>query len=190
VGSAGDIRRIKASWKGELFGRPAIASEVSALIYRMPKSPRANQPIAGGYAGTGGGISRGQRALQEGALMMVDYSGHFGLGDGIWMNTAHQGALPLRAAAAAKQAIDWKLRPEKLTSERFVSTPARLRRALAVLIGAPEKEITLANSASYGLHLIANALSWRDGDEVIVMATDFPSDILPWLTLEPGSVSV
>ena len=48
---------------------------------------------------------------------------------------------------------------------------------------APADDVILANSASYGLHLIANGFPWRDGDEVLTMRGDFPSDILPWLGL-------
>jgi hypothetical protein len=33
------------------------------------------------------------------------------------------------------------------------------------------------------LHLIANSYPWRAGDEILVMAGDFPSDILPWLMI-------
>jgi|HubBroStandDraft_1064217.scaffolds.fasta_scaffold123322_1 cysteine desulfurase/selenocysteine lyase len=116
--------------------------------------------------------------------MKTDFWVHFGLGEAIWLNTAHQGALPLRAAAAAKQAVDRKVTLTELTNESFAKVPGRLRTALARLIGSTEDEIVLANSASYGLHLIANSLPWRPGDDVIVMATDFPSDILPWLMLE------
>ena len=116
--------------------------------------------------------------------MKADFSVHFGLGEAIWLNTAHQGALPLRAAAAAKQAVDQKVTLTGLTNEIFAEVPGRLRSALARLIGSTEDEIVLANSASYGLHLIANSLPWQPGDNVIVMATDFPSDIFPWLMLE------
>jgi cysteine desulfurase / selenocysteine lyase len=116
--------------------------------------------------------------------MKTDFSEHFGLGKAIWLNTAHQGALPLKAAAAAKQAVDSKVTLTDLTNESFAEVPGRLRTALARLIASNEDEIVLANSASYGLHLIANSLPWRQGDEVVVMATDFPSDILPWLMLE------
>jgi selenocysteine lyase/cysteine desulfurase len=51
-------------------------------------------------------------------------------------------------------------------------------------VNAPVDEVVLANSASYGLHLIANGLPWHPGDEVLVVGNDFPSDIFPWLTLE------
>lgn len=78
--------------------------------------------------------------------MRRDYSEHFDLGGTNWINTAHQGAIPLAAATAAKQAVDWKLDPTKLTSERFSSVPARLRSALATLNNAPDGEVALANA--------------------------------------------
>lgn len=101
-----------------------------------------------------------------------------------WLNTAHQGALPLAAAEAARETIAWKLSPSELTIERFREVPESLRRALGRLLGVVAEDVILANSASYGLHTIANAYPWREGDEVLVMEGDFPSDILPWLTLE------
>jgi cysteine desulfurase/selenocysteine lyase len=101
-----------------------------------------------------------------------------------WLNTAHQGALPVTAATEAYEAVAWKMTPSALTQARFDEVPARLREALGNLVGVPADDIVLANSASYGLHLVANAYPWREGDEVVVMAGDFPSDILPWLLLE------
>ena len=104
-----------------------------------------------------------------------DFSGR------IWLNTAHQGAIPLRAVAAAHEAVAWKASPSELTQARFDDTPQRLREAIARLVKAPADEIVLANSASYGLNVIAQAYPWQAGDEIVVMEGDFPSDILPWL---------
>ncbi len=110
------------------------------------------------------------------------------LGDRVWLNCAHQGPLPACARAAAEDAVRWKAEPWELTTERFSGVPLRLKRALGRLIGTPAEEIILANSASYGLHLIANGFPFKAGDEVLVMRGDFPSDILPWLGLEPRGV--
>jgi cysteine desulfurase / selenocysteine lyase len=101
-----------------------------------------------------------------------------------WLNTAHQGALPLAAARAACDAVQWKVNPHELTTDRFEGVPRCLRTALGTLVNADPDEIVLGNSASYGLHLIASAYPWVPGDEILVMAGDFPSDIFPWLTLE------
>jgi cysteine desulfurase/selenocysteine lyase len=109
----------------------------------------------------------------------------------IWLNTAHQGRLPRRAALALAEAVRWKQHPQLLsTPERFSEVPSRLRRALAQVLGAREDDIVLANSASYGLHLVANGLELGHGDEVVVPANDFPSDILPWLSLRDRGVRV
>ena len=102
----------------------------------------------------------------------------------VWLNTAHQGALPLAAAREAREAVEWKLAPHHLTAERFAGVPGRLRAALGALVNVPPEDIVLANSASYGLHLVANGYPWQAGDEIAVMAGDFPSDILPWQLAE------
>jgi cysteine desulfurase/selenocysteine lyase len=111
--------------------------------------------------------------------------------DSVWLNTAHQGRLPKRAAEALGEALEWKLHPEKLASpERFTAVPVRLRAALARVLDVPTDEIVLANSASYGLHAIANGLDLGRGDEVVVAANDFPSNVLPWLMLRDRGVEV
>jgi selenocysteine lyase/cysteine desulfurase len=80
--------------------------------------------------------------------------------------------------------------PHELTTERFSQLPIRLKKALAQLIHASPADIVLANSASYGLHLLANGFPWRSGDEILLVQGDFPSDILPWLALEKRGVSI
>lgn len=115
---------------------------------------------------------------------MSKFPGFADFGGRTWLNSAHQGALPLAAAEAAREAVAWKTMPFELTQARFDETPARLRSALASLVNVPADQIVLANSASYGLNLVATAFPWGEGDEVLVMAGDFPSDILPWLLAE------
>jgi cysteine desulfurase / selenocysteine lyase len=123
--------------------------------------------------------------------MREGYAEDFGPFEGaIWLNCAHQGALPRVAAAEAEEAVAWKRAPWNLKTERFGSVPLRLRQALGRLIGAPHEDIILGNSASYGLHLLANGIRWQAGDEVLLMEGDFPSDILPWLTLERRGVGI
>jgi selenocysteine lyase/cysteine desulfurase len=111
-------------------------------------------------------------------------------GDRVWLNCAHQGALPRVAAEEAREAVAWKVQPYLLTAERFRDVPARLRRALGRLIGVPAEEIVLGNSASYGLHLLANGIPWRTGDEILLVRGDFPSAVLPWLALQRRGVRV
>jgi selenocysteine lyase/cysteine desulfurase len=130
------------------------------------------------------GPSPGQPGRGEIAAGILPLPGFSDFAGRVWLNAAHQGALPLKAAAEANEAVAWKTMPFELTQERFDGVPRRLRHALGRLVNVPAEDIVLANSASYGLHLIAQAFPWREGDEVLVMEGDFPSDILPWLLLE------
>jgi cysteine desulfurase/selenocysteine lyase len=122
---------------------------------------------------------------------MKDYSKDFGpFENTIWLNCAHQGPLPKVAVAQAEEAIAWKIAPYKMTTERFGQVPLNLRRAFAKLIEALPEDIILGNSASYGLHLLANGIGWKTGDEILLVEGDFPSDILPWLGLRNKGVNI
>jgi len=121
----------------------------------------------------------------------MSYRSAFDLDDGVvWLNSAHQGALPRAAVTAATEAARWKARPWELTTQRFVGVPAALRASLGRLVGVPADEVMLANGSSFGLHALALGLALDPGDEVLVMQGDFPSNILPWLLRERDGVAV
>ncbi len=111
-------------------------------------------------------------------------------GTRVWLNAAHQGPLPHVAATEARRALEWKLAPHRITDDAFVEVPRRLRELLARLVGAPAEEIILGNSASHGLNVLANALPWRRGDEILVLAGDFPATVFPWFVTERHGVRV
>lgn len=108
----------------------------------------------------------------------------------VWMNTSHQGPLPEPAVAEALEAIEWKRSPRHIMGARFHEVTDRLRRALSRLVQVPAEEVILTNGASYGLHLLANGLPLAPGDEVLLMAGDFPSNLLPWRGLAAKGVQV
>lgn len=108
----------------------------------------------------------------------------------VWMNCAHQGPLPRVAARAARRELAKKIRPYAIDDDSFHRVPDRLRRVLGRLVGAPPAEIVLGDSTSYGLHLLANGLPWRHGDEILLVQGDFPATILPWLGLREKGVRV
>lgn len=108
--------------------------------------------------------------------------------DVAWLNTAHQGPLPRRAAEAAKRALGWKSDPTRLADESFFDVPERLRSTLARLVGGRPDEIVIGNSASHGLHVLALGLGLGEGDEVLVVEGDFPATIVPWLPLQDRGV--
>ena len=110
--------------------------------------------------------------------------------DKIWLNAASEGPLPKVSAQSLQESISQKSLPYQLDIPKFISVPAELKKSIGQLIGVASKDVILANSASYGIHLLADGISWKVGDEIIVMQNDFPTDILPWLALERQGVKI
>jgi selenocysteine lyase/cysteine desulfurase len=58
---------------------------------------------------------------------------------------------------------------------------ARLKRALARLIGAASSEhVALMQNTTSGVVAVAQCLDWRAGDGVVVFEGEFPSNVTPW----------
>ncbi len=115
----------------------------------------------------------------------------FGPFDGrVWLNVAHQGPLPRAARRALEEVAQDKSAPHRISDESFWEVPAALKRTLSRFIGAAPEEIVLGNSASYGLHLLTHGMNWSEGDEVLLVAGDFPATVVPWLWLRERGVRV
>jgi len=124
-------------------------------------------------------------------MTLRNYQEDFGPFDGkIWLNSASEGAMPKVSVAAIVESTIWKIKPFQLTNKRFAEVPKKLKENIARLINVYPQDIILGNSASYGIHLLANGLSFKAGDEILCMEDDFPVDILPWLALEEQGVVV
>jgi len=116
---------------------------------------------------------------------MTAWAADFGPFDGrVWLNAAHQGPLPTVAVLAANEQLANKVAPHRIEDESFVAVPRQLRELLARVIGTSAEQVILGNSASYGLQVLANGLPWESGDEVLVLADEFPATVFPWLVAE------
>lgn len=74
--------------------------------------------------------------------------------------------------------------------ERQEETFRRCKEKVAQLLSGTADDVTFLSSASEGINLVAHALDWRPGDNVVVGDVEFPSDVLPWTHLESAGVEV
>ncbi len=63
-----------------------------------------------------------------------------------------------------------------------------MRAAAAQMIGSHPDEIALVNNTTGGISLIAEGLDWREGDNVVTFADEFPSNVYPWMNLASRGV--
>ncbi len=65
-----------------------------------------------------------------------------------------------------------------------------VRGQVAQLINADPDEVTFCKNTSEGLSMVANGLSWNNGDNVVTANVEFPANMYPWLSLRSHGVQV
>jgi selenocysteine lyase/cysteine desulfurase len=104
---------------------------------------------------------------------------------------AHAGVTVLPRAVA--DAMIGYIRESCEQHQEFGEVLARVNQARKVsadFIGAHPDEIALLGPTSLGLSLFANGLPWREGDELLCYAGDYPANVYPWMELARRGVVV
>ncbi len=111
--------------------------------------------------------------------------------DLIYLNHAGVAPWPRRTCEAVKAFAEENMRQGARFYPRWLETEARLRGALAELIGAPSPDdIALVKNTSEALSMVAHGLDWTAGDNVVTAACEFPSNRIVWESLTPFGVEV
>jgi cysteine desulfurase/selenocysteine lyase len=63
------------------------------------------------------------------------------------------------------------------------------RGTAAKLLGADQEEIAIIPNTTHGIGLVAEGFPWRDGDNVVILDNEFPSNVYPWLNLTDRGVT-
>ncbi|MCE7998746.1 MAG: aminotransferase class V-fold PLP-dependent enzyme [Rhodobiaceae bacterium] len=97
-----------------------------------------------------------------------------------YLNCAYMSPLLKSAAEVGERAIASKKQPWHTTSEDFFTESEATRSLFAKLIGADADAISFIPSASYGIAIAATNIPIGEGQEVLVLAEQFPSNIYAW----------
>jgi selenocysteine lyase/cysteine desulfurase len=106
-----------------------------------------------------------------------------------YLDTAAEGLPPTEA----QKALDLYFR------RKAAGTPARkflyeeerqTISALGRMLSTVPENMALVAHASDGLNMLANAIPWREGDEILISDLEFPSNVLAWLRLRDRGVKV
>lgn len=100
-----------------------------------------------------------------------------------YLNCAYLGPLSKSVLAAGQRGLARKLEPWKLQPADFFSEVETARELFARLICADAEGVALVPSVSYGISASAENLQPEAGEEIIVLAEQFPSHVYPWREL-------
>lgn len=109
------------------------------------------------------------------------WKNHWADFDGVtYLNFAGHAARPLVVRDALERSLAVALRPDRLDETAFFEAAASARRGIASLIAGNARDVSLTTGAGAGLAHCAHAVSWQAGDEVAIVAGDFPAHHSTW----------
>ncbi len=113
------------------------------------------------------------------------------LEQGMYCNHAAISPWPACTAAAVQGFATENTRLGPLRYAQWIKLEIKLREQLAMLTGAPSpQDIALLKNTTEGISTVAWGLDWASGDNVILPASEFPSNRLPWLAQAEHGVEV
>lgn len=122
---------------------------------------------------------------------MIECQKHlFDIPDGVtYLNASYMGPITKRAAEIGRAAVEQKLNPWSIAVSEFFDLPSRVYDLSARLIGANPSDMAIIPSVSYGIAIAAKNIPIKEGQNIVVMADQFPSNVYPWreLAAEKGA---
>lgn len=108
----------------------------------------------------------------------------------VYFNHAAVSPLSLRTRAALDALSDLLARKGILAEDEVIAAVERIRANAARLIGAAPGEIAFIKNTTQGVLLAAGAIRWREGDNVVMPALEFPANVYPWMGLRRRGVEL
>ncbi|WP_425487610.1 aminotransferase class V-fold PLP-dependent enzyme [Marilutibacter spongiae] len=100
--------------------------------------------------------------------------------DVVYLNAASHGPRLARVQQAARRALDAGTTPWRLDMDAWHASIEDVRRGAAGHLDGDADGIALVPSVAYGLSLAARNLPLAADETVLVLAGQFPSNLLPW----------
>ena len=102
----------------------------------------------------------------------------------IYMNHAGVAPLSRRVQDAMTSFIRDATVNGAVNADQWAETAEVCRAAAAQLINADPTEIAFMKNTTQGILIAANGIDWREGDNVVTTAVEFPANIYPWWSLK------
>ncbi len=109
-----------------------------------------------------------------------------------WVFLAHASVAPLsrRVADAMRGQADGCLRDGAAAGRDWSAAYENLRAGAARLLNCAPGEIALLKNTSEGLSTVAGGIDWRQGDNVVSVAAEFPANVYAWSALRERGVEL
>ncbi|MGZ3640371.1 MAG: aminotransferase class V-fold PLP-dependent enzyme [Ktedonobacterales bacterium] len=108
----------------------------------------------------------------------------FEIPDGIaYLNCAYMSPLPRAAREAGEAAVARKAHPWEITLRDFFDESETARGLFAELVGGEPEGVAIIPSISYGVGIAAANIALQQGQTIVLLEDQFPSNVYPWRDL-------
>jgi len=108
----------------------------------------------------------------------------------IYMDVAGRGILSKPVRAAIEAHLD-NAQKDGGDKDAYFAKIEEVREKIGSLLNATADEIAITKNVSEGINIIANAIPWKKGDNVVLCPEiEHPNNIYPWLNLKERGVEV
>jgi selenocysteine lyase/cysteine desulfurase len=107
--------------------------------------------------------------------------------DIVYVNCAYMSPQLRPAREAGEKAVSRKSRPWEITPDDFFEEAEELRALFARLVGGDADGVAILPSVSYGISVAAANVSVREGQKIIILEDQFPSNVYAWRELAERS---
>ena len=107
--------------------------------------------------------------------------------DIVYLNCAYMSPQLRRAREIGERAVSRKSRPWEITPDDFFDEVEEVRTLFARLIGGDAEGVAVIPSVSYGISVAAANIPVREGEKIVILEDQFPSNVYAWRGLAARS---
>jgi selenocysteine lyase/cysteine desulfurase len=100
-----------------------------------------------------------------------------------YLNCAYMSPQLRQAREIGERAVSRKSRPWEITPDHFFEDVEEVRTLFARLVGGDAEGVAIVPSVSYGISVAAANMPVREGEKIIILEDQFPSNVYPWREL-------
>ena len=107
--------------------------------------------------------------------------------DIVYLNCAYMSPQLRQARETGERAVSRKSRPWELTPDDFFEEAEEVRALFARLVGGDADGVAIVPSVSYGISVAAANVAVREGEKILILEDQFPSNVYAWRNLAEQS---
>ncbi len=108
----------------------------------------------------------------------------------VYFNHASTGPVSVKVKEIIQMLLETRSTSEMDEYEKFLQTSLNVKSEIGKMLNTTSDSIAFTDNTSNGLNVIANGISWKRCDQIILNDVEFPANVYPFLNLKRYGVEI